>query len=344
MNNSLYEAADVAIVPEYPQGIMSGGTIVQAQETLEGLRLHASDLNCSSFYWDAPQAARLYHLVGWSAFMRCLAESLLRGRHPYLITLLLGNECSLSQRAKLWLKHQLAQLSRSNYTEYLLLKQSHRIIAITPRDADLAQGCYGLSSSHIEVVPNGVDEAFWSPPSEPWLEQFGKSPFVLCVGAIQKRKNQLILARACNRLSLPLVLLGPILPGENLYAEMVEEEMSHNYFLGGRWIKNLRRRDTLLLSAYACARVFVLLSSVETQPLSLMQAMAAGLPCLTSCASFTRCAPFSDLTTINPYRESALLDQLQKVWSETPSSHLHEKYSWRNSALQLAQIYRDALN
>jgi glycosyltransferase involved in cell wall biosynthesis len=61
----------------------------------------------------------------------------------------------------------------------------------------------------IYVVPNGVDPALRDAASDWFYQQTGLTDFVLCVGSVYSRKNQLTLVRALNQTELHLVLVGP---------------------------------------------------------------------------------------------------------------------------------------
>ena len=165
-------------------------------------------------------------------------------------------------------------------------------------------------------------------------------PFVLCVGAIQERKNQLLLASTCNALRLPLVLVGGVLPGQERYADQVRAAMTENQALGGRW---LRCDDTLLASAYAACKVVSLLSASESQPASVLQAMALQKPVLLGCAPYARQYPFDSLPCADWRDPLAVKDTLQRLWTQAPPTTLPGEFIWPNVCKTLAGIYASVM-
>jgi glycosyltransferase involved in cell wall biosynthesis len=226
---------------------------------------------------------------------------------------------------------------------YNAIRRAAEVVTITEADADAVRKIYRLEKSRIHVVPNGVNEGFFSYSPSLWQEKFGAKPFVLSVGAIQKRKNQLLLLEACNELCLPVVLLGPVLPGEKDYARRVASAAKKNEALGGRWLQSLQSDDPLLFSAFAACRLFCLFSTSETQPLSVLQAMAARKPILLSRASYTKDSPFSELPTIGSNDRKALNQALEKTWSLGNPASLSRNHTWHQIARRLKAVYETAL-
>lgn len=283
----------ICIIPEYPMSLMTGGLQVQAEETCTALNQLGADVSAELFNWSEKRPLPdVYHFIGFPRYLSCLSQLIHSAGRPYFITMLFGGRLS---RGTLW-EARLRMLAKA-----LILRQSavpepvsraRGLITITQGDAHAARFLYTLPENRVHLVPNGVSTRFFAAEPGAWRRQYGSKPFVLCVGAIQRRKGQLLLVEACNQLELPVVLLGPVLPGEAAYAQDVRQAMQSNQQLGGLWRTDLRNEDELLVSAYAACRVHALLSSAETQPLSVMQAMAARKPVLLLKAASleTRCS------------------------------------------------------
>jgi glycosyltransferase involved in cell wall biosynthesis len=196
-----------------------------------------------------------------------------------------------------------------------------------------------LDSRRLSVVPHGVAADFFQRNTRPWAAVCGSEPFILCVGAVQPRKNQLLLAQVANELRLPLVLIGPVLPGAEAYAEQVTAEMKRNEEAGGRWIRGLDRGDPLLVAAHHACRLFALLSEEETQPISVLQAMAAARPVLLLRAGYTQQAPFDRLICARDATLGAVKAALHLAWTEPVPTRLAEDCSWPNVAGKLRELY-----
>ncbi len=330
----------VCIVPEYPMSLMTGGLQVQAVRTFEALSNVDSEITAELFDWSKTKTlADVYHFVGLPRYLSRITELVRQADRPYVVTLLFGSN---RERLNLW-----TAATRQFINSQVLRRRERfnavahaaRIIAITEADAEAATVIYGVRRNRIDVIPNGVAKEFFESTPELWRKRFGPQPFVLCVGAIQQRKGQLLLAETCNELQLPLVLLGPVLPGETSYAKKVEEKMKQNEKFGGQWLRSLSNNDLLLHSAYAACRVFALFSASETQPLSVMEAMASAKPVLLLRAPYTDDQLFRDVPMVGTPNVDAAATALKSVWNSGRAIQLASDYTWPAVAERLGAIY-----
>lgn len=106
----------------------------------------------------------------------------------------------------------------------------------------------------------------------PFRSAFPSVPeqFVLCIGRIETRKNQLMLAVAARKHGLPVVLAGDIV--DEKYANLIRRFGGPDIHFLGRVSKD----SGLLQSAIAAASVVALPSWAEGIPLSGLEALAAG--------------------------------------------------------------------
>ncbi len=81
------------------------------------------------------------------------------------------------------------------------VRRAARVLTVSERTKRDLVELYGVDPERIVVTPNGVDPVF-TPGS-------GAHDYVLSVGAIQPRKNQLAALDAANAVGLPLVVVGP---------------------------------------------------------------------------------------------------------------------------------------
>jgi glycosyltransferase involved in cell wall biosynthesis len=334
----------VCIVPEYPMSLMTGGLQVQAEETCHALAAIGGDLHVELFNWsDRRPLADLYHVIGFPHYMQRIVELLQEAGRPYVLTMLFGGRGSTTQlwmaRARQVVKSQLLR-HRARYDSIM---RSAAIITITEGDAQAARFIYGLDSARVHVVNHGINNNFFAPSPEVWQQKFGQDPFILCVGAVQARKNQLLLLQAANELKLPVVLLGPVLPGERAYSKQVADQTRINVKYGGQWLTDLRNEDPLLVSAYAACRLFALLSSAETQPLSVMQAMATQKPVLLLDAAYTRDALFKDLPAAKAPQLETVKAALRDVWENGRPTSLSRQFAWNEVASKLRLIYQSSI-
>lgn len=139
------------------------------------------------------------------------------------------------------------------------VRRAARVLTVSERSkADLVQ-LYGVPQDHVVVTPNGVDPAF-SPGD-------GTRDYVLTVGAIQARKNQLAALAAAEGAGLPLVVVGPT-KDQALAAELRARGARLEGYV------SLER----LVELYRGAACLVQASRYEGFGLPVVEAMASGTP------------------------------------------------------------------
>jgi len=315
---------------------------VQALETFRALRrLRDKSFVVELFNWsEVEQPADIYHFVGLPPYLSDIVHLVRSADRRFVITLLLGSNQGKSHLFAAAARRRVRSVLFGQSLRTNMIRSAVAVIVITEADAESAKLVYGIEEQRLHIIPNGVEDRFFKSSPLAWQEQFGDAPFILSVGAIQKRKNQLLLVEAANAIQLPVVLLGSVLPNEKSYADTVAKAMKVNETFGGRWIQSLRNEDELLVSAYAACRLFVLLSLSETQPLSVMQAMAARKPILLLNAAYTQDPLFCTLPTVDSDNIQTIAGSLKRVWNHGTQSSLPSNYTWDSVATKLSSIYQ----
>lgn len=133
---------------------------------------------------------------------------------------------------------------------------------------------FSVPHSRMRVAPNGVDARFASADAAYFERMTGRRDFVLCVGRIEPRKNQLGLLQALRGTGMRVVLIGDVVPGHEAYLQACRRTAGDcALFLGG-----VRHDDPLLASAYAACRCLTLVSWYETPGLAALEAALTGTP------------------------------------------------------------------
>ncbi len=186
---------------------------------------------------------------------------------------------------------------------------SDRIIAVSRFTANQIETLLNVAGDRIDVVPHGVDLP--SPTPAPPRENL-----VLFVGAIQKRKNIARLVRAFSALpsSWKLVLAGP--PSGYGAAEELraidESPRKNNIEIAGyvtpKTLDDLYRR----------ASIFAFPSLDEGFGMPVLEAMAHGVPVLTSSRSALPEVSGDAALLADPENEDALAESLRRL-AQDPS-------------------------
>lgn len=239
--------------------------------------------------------------------------------------------------APLW-----ARLTQQYRQQSRMLRWACRLLPNTHAEAQQVAR-YFRTDTPVSIVPNGVDPHFAEGDPRLFREEFGiQEPFVLCVGRIERRKNQLRLVQALHGTRIPLVLIGECI--SQRYMEACRRAADTQV----RFLPALPHDSPLLASAYAACRVFALPSLLETPGLAALEAGVAGARVVVT--------PFGGAPEYfgkfarypHPRSTTAIRDAILEAW-ESPHdgaalrTHLLTHFSWERVAERTAQAYREAL-
>lgn len=207
-----------------------------------------------------------------------------------------------------------------------------------------------VEDERASLVRNPVDATIWQ-EGDPGLFRAafldgleGPQDYVLCIGRIEARKNQLLLARAMRDMDLRLVLIGH--EGDAAYAARIRAEGGDRVLMVGR----LEAAGEMLRSALAGARAFALPSWCEGASLAVLEAAAAGATLVLSDRSSEReyfgdlafyCDP-GDPDSIRAALEAALDLPDRAGWATNLQAHVTTHNSWDRYALDSARAYARA--
>jgi glycosyltransferase involved in cell wall biosynthesis len=217
---------------------------------------------------------------------------------------------------------------------------------------------YGTSAHKIQVVYQDCHEVFHQiepyQGSEP--NGFGLcqkydicSPYVLCVGTMEARKNQLRLVKAFQQANLEdatLVLVG----GKTKFQQEIEAFVVKNRLQSKvRILNNVPFAD--LPALYQSARVFAYPSFFEGFGIPIVEALHAGVPVLAATGSCLEEAGGGGALYADPLDENDLAQKLQQLWQDdilrkklVTNGQKHVKqFAAQKIAKQLVNIYESIL-
>ena len=184
--------------------------------------------------------------------------------------------------------HLAGNLKASGRNAERLFRKAGGLIAISKCTREDAVRLLGLSPEKIEVIYPGIAPAFFQACPEPSGETIRRhglnKPYALYVGSIEPRKNVGMLLDAWQELArdireeFDLVIAGPWGWGDRAVYGRLQSQIP-----GVRYLGYVPESDLAALTA--AATVFAYVSLYEGFGLPVGQAMAAGVPVLTSIVS-----------------------------------------------------------
>jgi len=201
-----------------------------------------------------------------------------------------------------------------------------------------------IDSLYIGVVHNMYNDIFLKPvDKELFIDKYSiKEPFVLNVGNIEKRKNQLLFLEAMKAFpTYKFITIGGIRDIE--YFNQCKKIGGDNFI----HIPQLDNEDPLLRSAYAGCALFAMPSLVETPSISALEAAVCGAKILiTDIGS----APeyFKEFAEyVNPYDVEGMKQNIRNLIArkktEVLSTHIKETYSAQKVLQELLSVYNSII-
>jgi glycosyltransferase involved in cell wall biosynthesis len=224
------------------------------------------------------------------------------------------------------------------------------IVAVSHQTATDLHEFLGVDPSKIVVVHQGCHPSFYREFSPEAIEEVRSKyglpkEFLLFVGTLEKRKNAGLIIKALARLKsrLPVVLAGK---PTKYVAEL--EELVTKYSLQDRvkFVYNAAFAD--LPAFYQAASIFLYPSVFEGFGIPIVEAIASGVPVITSNGSCFSEAGGPDCIYVNPSNPEELADSITMVLDNSDlrstmidaSRHYIEKFNPRVIAGELMKVYQ----
>ena len=224
-----------------------------------------------------------------------------------------------------------------------VLRAAHTVIALSDAQADFLSASYGVSRDRLTVVPNGVSDAFFRIRAVVSTRSAPRRLRLLFVGRLDPQKNVQRLLEAvslCTGMT-DLVVVGDGEERDRLVALVADLGLRHVRLVGTQRGADLQRW-------YSWADAFVLTSDREGMSISLLEAMAAGLPVIATRVPGTveLLEGVGALAAPTPTDVAATISQVAtdadlRHELATRSREAGRKLSWPNRISQLDEIYLD---
>ena len=168
---------------------------------------------------------------------------------------------------------------------------------------------YKIPKNKISIIPNIVDANYYN--QESFSNQDSSKKYAITTGSVCRRKNQLDLAKKFENLKYNLIIIGSVIDGEEDYGNKVEEFVFKSKYI--KWVKSLENTDTKYLEYYHNSSFFILGSKIETQPISILEAMVSKKPVIIIDCAYSKQSVFSDLIKISEISEKEIQGAITKI-------------------------------
>ncbi len=235
------------------------------------------------------------------------------------------------------------------------VQRATHILADSQATKDDLMQFYATPDDKVSVLYSGVSDDFQPVSSDKKLlamrkkYHLGSKPFILTVGTVQPRKNYELLVRAFAQVDGDVTLA--IAGGKGWLERGLSAEIAKH---------NLQKRvkllgfvdDADLPALYSAATLFVMPSLYEGFGIPILEAMACGVPVISSDSSSLPEVVANAGVLLPPDDEAA--------WTETINELLHDsarrakmvgmgairahQFTWQRAATQLQSIYRNLLS
>ncbi len=194
-------------------------------------------------------------------------------------------------------------------------RDATRIIAISRRTKQDIIEYYGTDPSKIDVIYQGCDPQFTAPVSESDIDTVRRAyklpqRYIVTVGTVEARKNQLLAVRALSELpaDVSLVIVGR----QTRYAEQIKayaqaQGISHRLI----WVEGAP--FTHLPALYAGAAASTYTSRYEGFGIPVIESIATGTPCVVATGSCLEEAGGASTPAVDPDQPTALARELTRL-------------------------------
>ncbi len=253
-----------------PASLGGGGLEHQAQQTAEALRRRGHAV----FRVEQEATPRAFDLLHAFGANQAVGELLLNWRRNPA-PLVLSPVVVVRPGVWEWRQHIMGHLPIPQFGPRLrhqLVCRADLVVAQTEHEAQLLRAWCMPASPHVVTIPNGVTPL---PAAAPSSEL--PSGYVLLLGSVSARKNQLATVAALGQAQIPTVIAGGFEGDRHERAEFetaVKRADAH-------WLGEVRDR-AVVAGLLRGARALVHLSLAEGQSLAILEALSVGTPAVLS--------------------------------------------------------------
>ncbi len=290
------------------------------------------------------------HIHSTSVFSWKMYRELKRAGIPAIVTVhgLVGVEKKNALRHHFKVK-TLYQFITQSHAEKRLIKNVSYLIVDTQYVAEELKK-YDSSNHKITVIPQGIDDAFYE------LSCSETSTEILSVGAFSARKGHLFLIKAFEELlksgvGAHLTICGTV--AEQGYYQELQDYLGNSPYREQICLKSDISKEELY-KMYQEAHIFALHSQEESQGIALVEAMATGLPVVSTHVGGIPfvvkdketglLSEYGDVKAFSNSLEALITNK--ELWTTMSKICRQEsnKYTWSYIAEEVAEVYQKVMD
>ena len=255
-----------------------GGDTVVIEHARDGLRARGVDVTVDVEAKEDPRNYDIVHLFNFvtAELTKALGQRAKQAGVPFVVTTLCEDVQNFHNQSPAVARQLFEYISRgydaawwekaridlnlvkkaTPFDNAWLVDNAAALLVSGKREGQVIERLFGKSNKIRECL-FGYDVGAAGDP-QLFINQYGIKDFVLCVGRIESRKNQLMLLKALEHSELPVVLAGGGFTYQPDYFDAVK-----NFRRKGKTIIAQRLSPEMLASAYAAAKVHALPSWYE---------------------------------------------------------------------------------
>ncbi|MHA8080644.1 glycosyltransferase [Aquirufa regiilacus] len=195
-----------------------------------------------------------------------------------------------------------------------IVAQIDALVVVSEEQKQIAISKFDCQPSKVFVIPNMVEKSFWQVEN-----RLISDAYILSVGNICQRKNQVNLAKACIKADVNLILVGDTQAGEDAYAAELKGLVAN--VKNVQWIKGLPQASEELVELINNCSGFSLISNQETQPISLLEAAVLQKPLLISNRAFANQTYYSNACLVDGQEIDSIVEGIHKLKSN-PNNYI----------------------
>lgn len=340
----------VLMVSPPAETVLRGGLWQQVEHTAEAL----CTLGVDVVFFQPHEGSRVHefdlcHVIGANIGSYQLARELHRRGIPLVVSpVFFSRHSSTFVHRALRVQRFLSKFALGIWIDYRFVADmchwAKHVLPNTQEEAEFVHRAFDVPQEKMTIVPNAVEDKFYSANPELFQQKYGMKNFVLYVGHFAARgKNVLRLIRVLNRLDVPAVIIGE--GKDQSYVEACRREAAKNKKL--LMIGALPNDSDLLASAYAACGVFVLPSDYETPGIASLEAALAGAKIVITKYGGTRDYFGEWAEYVDPTSEESILNGIRSALAKPRTSELREHikkyFLWKNVGEKTLEVYKHVL-